>query len=380
MKYLIYLYFLFFAVIAHSQILPGAYQIDQYKTKLLNKRVALVGNHTSTIGQVHLLDTLLKHGIHIVTIFGPEHGFRGHADAGAKIKNELDPQTGIKIISLYGKHNKPRPSEMEGLDILIFDIQDVGVRFFTYLSTLQFIMEACAETDKELIVLDRPNPNIACIDGPVLEMKYRSFVGLIPIPVVYGMTIGEYAQMINEEAWLKNGVKCKLRVIPCKNYNRQSIYEPPMRPSPNLPNLRAIKLYASLALFEGTIINVGRGTDFPFQVFGHPKMDSSNIKYTPVSKQGAMYPPHKDTLSYGIDLRSVPLSEIECFSLKYLMFAYKHMPDKTNFFNRFFYNLSGSSMLRNQIEQGLPEDEIKDSWKPEIENFKRIREKYLIYK
>jgi uncharacterized protein YbbC (DUF1343 family) len=360
--------------------LPAAYSTQLYFPILKGKKVALVGNQTSVIGKVHLLDTLLSCGINVREIFCPEHGFRGNVDAGESVKNSTDAKTGIKIISLYGKHYKPKRSDLSEIDVVVFDIQDVGVRFYTYLSTLNYVMEACAENNKPLIILDRPNPNGFYIDGPVLEMKYKSFVGLHPIPLVYGMTIGEYALMLNGEHWLKNGETCNLKVIPCINYTHACKYEPVQRPSPNLPNLQSIYLYPSLAFFEGTSINVGRGTKFPFQVFGHPKLEKCKFSYMPESNSISPYPMHKDTLCYGLDLCHYTFPDSDYFTLKWLIFAYHNFPKDENFFNNYFYYLSGSSELIKQIKLGESEAEIKESWKKDIDNFKIIRSKYLIYK
>jgi len=364
--------------IESQEILPGAYSMSNYQTVITNKRIALVANQTSMVGNTHLLDTLHSLGIKIQKVFCPEHGFRGNVEAGERVKTETDAKTGIKIVSLYGRHYKPKPSELSDIDIVVFDIQDVGVRCYTYLSTLHYVMEACAENNKKLIVLDRPNPNGFYIDGPVLDLKYKSFVGLHPVPLVYGMTIGEYAQMINDEKWLKNEVNCDLAVIPCKNYTHQSRYSLPVRPSPNLRDMQAVYLYPSLTLFEGTCINIGRGTDFPFKVFGSPKLTNCDFTYTPECDPKVL-PMHCDTLCYGVDLRNYQLPDSNCFTLKWLIQAYSNYPEKSKFFNIFFYNLSGNKELRQQIEAGKSEQEIRDSWKEGINKFKLIRAKYLLY-
>jgi uncharacterized protein YbbC (DUF1343 family) len=365
----------------HGQtILPGANNISAYKDLLEGKKVALVANQTSMLGKTHLLDTLLSLGIKVNKVFCPEHGFRGNREAGENIKTEFDSKTGIKIISLYGRHYKPKLTELADIDIVVFDIQDVGVRCYTYLSTLHYVMEACAENKKRLIVLDRPNPNGFYIDGPVLDIKYKSFVGLHPVPLVYGMTIGEYAKMINGEKWLKDGIVCELTVISCKNYNHLSRYVLPVKPSPNLQDMQAVYLYPSLTLFEGTCINIGRGTDFPFKVFGNPYLDSASFTYTPKCRGPKIIPMHCDTLCHGVDLRNFLLPDSNCFTLKWLLMAYKYYPDKTNFFNLFFYNLSGNKVLREQIVAGKNEEEIKESWKRDMVEFKQTRNKYLIYK
>jgi uncharacterized protein YbbC (DUF1343 family) len=362
------------------EILPAAVRTYEYFPLLEGHKIALVGNNSSKIGNVHLLDTLLHKGIKVQKIFCPEHGFRGNIGAGEKVKTTVDPSTGIRIISLYGKHYKPKSSELADIDIVLFDIQDVGVRFYTYLSTLHYVMEACAENNKQLIVLDRPNPNSFYIDGPVLEMKYKSFVGLHPVPVVYAMTIGEYAQMINGEKWLKNGVQCRLKVILCENYSHALKYILPDRPSPNLPDMQAIYLYPSLALFEGTFINVGRGTPLPFQVFGHPEMLNADYVYIPEKLPEAPDPLHKNLKCYGVNLSNFVFSDSDYFTLKWLIFAYKNVQKKDDFFNIYFYNLSGNGQLIKQIENGQSEKEIKEGWKEDIEKFKLIRTKYLLYK
>jgi uncharacterized protein YbbC (DUF1343 family) len=380
---LLFIFINFFLTI-YSQtiqnITPAATRTSEYFPLLEGHKIALVGNNSSKIGNVHLLDTLLHKGIKVQKIFCPEHGFRGNIGAGEKVKTTIDPSTGIRIISLYGKHYKPKSSELADIDIVLFDIQDVGVRFYTYLSTLHYVMEACAENNKQLIVLDRPNPNSFYIDGPVLDMKYKSFVGLHPVPVVYGMTIGEYAQMINGEKWLKNGIQCRLKVILCENFTHASKYILPDRPSPNLPDMQAIYLYPSLALFEGTCINVGRGTPLPFQIFGHPEMKNAGYEYMPEKLPEAPDPMHKNLKCNGINLCNFVFSDSDCFTLKWLIFAYKNVEKKDDFFNIYFYNLSGTGQLIKQIENGQSEKEIKEGWNADIEKFKLIRSKYLLYK
>lgn len=380
LKSCIFILALLFPLNGNSQISPGAYNTPQYLHLIKDKKVAIVANQTSEINGVHLLDTLLSQGIQIKKIFCPEHGFRGTVDAGGKVKNEVDSKTGIKIISLYGRHYKPRANELKDIDIVIFDIQDVGVRFYTYLSTLHYVMEACAENKKPLIVLDRPNPNGFYIDGPVMQKKYSSFVGLHPVPIVYGMTIGEYALMINGEHWLKDSITCNLQVIPCKNYEHSSRYKLPIKPSPNLPTSQAILLYPSLALFEGTCINIGRGTEFPFEVFGSPYLNNCDFTYTPKSKHALSKPMHQDTLCYGVNLQNYQTNDSDAFTLKWLKFAYDNYPNKSNFFNVYFFYLVGNKELKKQIEQGIDEREIKKSWKNELETFSKIRVKYLLYK
>ncbi len=371
---------LFTVSFSYSQILPGAYAISRYLPVLKDKKVGVVANHSSVVEHTHLIDTLLKSGIRVIRIFSPEHGFRGNAEAGQKVKNEKDPKTGIPIISLYGKHYKPTASDLSQIDIVIFDIQDVGVRFYTYLSTLHYVMEACAENNIPLIVLDRPNPNGFYIDGPVLDLKFKSFVGLHPVPVVYGMTIGEYALMINGEKWLKNQLSCNLTVIPCTNYKHSEKVNLTIPPSPNLQNMQAIYLYPSLALFEGTVISVGRGTDKPFMCFGHPKLDTGNFFFKPKSNHISISPLYVDTLCRGFDLSHYNWNDSTTyFSLKWVMIAYQYFPEKNKFFNRFFYNLSGNYALRNQIEMGISEDSIRQSWQTDLIKFKEIRKKYLLY-
>ncbi len=356
-------------------IQTGAQATELYFPLLKNKRIGITANHTSKINESHLVDTLIKSGFHVIRIFCPEHGFRGSEEAGQKIKNQKDMATGLPLISLYGKHKKPEPSEMKDLDLMIFDLQDVGVRCYTYLSTLHYVMESCAENHIPLLVLDRPNPNGFYIDGPVLVPKYKSFVGLHPVPFVYGMSIGEYAKMINGEKWLAHKIQCDLTIIACKNYAHDSLYQLPVKPSPNLPNMRSVYLYPSLTLFEGTVINLGRKTAFPFQVFGHPQLQNADFEYTIVNKE-------EKVIYHGVDLRKPSIENIlkDRFTLKYLMFAYQNVPEKTDFFNLFFYNLSGTAELKRQIQQGCSEDEIRKSWQKDLEAFKLIRQKYLLYR
>ena len=380
----------FFLIIFYSSVLfagkiiPAAEQPELYLPLLKGKRIALVINHSSLVGKKYLVDTLLKHGIKVQKIFAPEHGFRGNADAGAHIKNSRDTQTGLPIISLYGKHKKPTKADLKGIDLILFDIQDVGVRFYTYLSTLHYIMEAGAEQHIPVIVLDRPNPNGHYIDGPLLQKKYRSFVGLHPVPLVYGMTIGEYARMINGERWLKAGKAVALTVIPLANYTHQSFYSLPVKPSPNLPNEMAVMLYPSLALFEGTVISAGRGTKKPFQLYGAPEYKVKKFFFIPRSRPGANYPKFRGQRCYGVDLSRTDFKtqyEKKRLNLSYLQNAYANYPDKKKFFlkNRFIDKLSGSDKLRKQIESGVSEEEIRKSWEKDLVSFKKIRKKYLLY-
>lgn len=379
------LMFIFLSTLLFSgKIIPAAEQLDLYLPLLKNKRIALVVNHSSLVIKRHLVDTLLKHGVKVQKIFAPEHGFRGEADAGAHIKNSRDKQTGLPIISLYDKHKKPTKRDLEGIDLILFDIQDVGVRFYTYLSTLHYIMEAGMEQHIPVIVLDRPNPNGHYIDGPLLQKKYRSFVGLHPVPVVYGMTIGEYAKMINGEKWLKGGGKVKLTVIPLANYTHSSSYSLPVKPSPNLPNDRAVALYPSLAFFEGTVISAGRGTKKPFQLYGAPKYEVKKFFFVPESRPGAKYPKFKGKRCYGVDLSKADFRKNRAkqhLNISYLQDAYAHYPDKNGFFlkNSFIHSLAGSDQLRKQIESGASEETIRKSWERDLDMFKQMRKKYLLY-
>ena len=372
------------------KVMTGACRMDQYLHLLKGKNIALVVNQTSRIEHQHLADTLKDSGINIKVIFAPEHGFRGDADAGAHVNNTTDAKTGIAIISLYGKKQKPTAEDLKDIDIVVFDIQDVGCRFYTFLSTLQYVMEACAENGKELLILDRPNPNGNYVDGPVLEMKYKSFVGVSKIPVVYGLTLGEYARMAKGEKWINDAEKLDLKVIACENYDHNTKYKLPINPSPNLRNERAVFLYPSLCFFEGTNVSVGRGTDFPFQVIGSPDivMDSG-FSFTPVSKPGAMDPPAKGQLCKGYDLRKYNKetgkelsTEMKGVNLKYLLKMYALTADKEKFFSspEFFDKLAGTDELRKQIMAGKTEAEIRSSWQPALKEYKEKRRKYLLYK
>jgi uncharacterized protein YbbC (DUF1343 family) len=366
--------------------LPGAVQFSSYKHLIEGKSIAIAANQTSMVGKLHLVDYLLQNGIkieRILKVFAPEHGFRNLMDAGEIIEDEKDIVTGLPIISLYGSHNKPTKEDMKGIDIVLFDIQDVGVRFYTYISTLQYILEACAENSIKCIVLDRPNPNGFYFDGNILDTAYISFVGMQPVPGVYGMTIGEYANMINGEGWLKNGMKCDLKVIKCKNYTHKTYYELPIKPSPNLPNQTSVYLYPSLCFFEGTNISLGRGTPFPFQVYGSPLLPDNGFSFTPESVPGAKNPHLLGVKCYGTDLRNaiidklVPSPEL---NLEWVIDAYRNYPDKDNFFTNYFDVLAGGPSLREQIQKGMTPEQIRESWKPGLEEFRKIREKYLLYK
>lgn len=361
-----------------TSILTGADNLKENLNLLKNKKIGIVTNQTGILSNgTHLVDYLLSEKIKIETIFAPEHGFRGTADAGELIKDGKDTQTGLPIISLYGNNKKPKPEQLKGIEILIFDLQDVGARFYTYISSLHYVMEACAENNIPLLVLDRPNPNGNIVDGPILESEFHSFVGMHEIPVLHGMTIGEYAKMINGEKWLSNGVQCNLSVISCKNYNRKMSYSLPVKPSPNLPNDQSINLYASLCFFEGTNVSVGRGTDKQFQIYGSPFLPKSNFSFTPKPNLGAKDPMYNGKLCYGEDLTKV--KKVSRLELQWLIKAYNETADKTKFFNSFFTKLAGTKKLQQQIESGFSEIEIRASWQEDLENFKVIREKYLIY-
>ncbi len=363
--------------------LPGAYQIQSYKQLLEGKSIAIVANQTSMVGKTHLVDTLFSSGIIIKAIFAPEHGFRDLADAGETVASSKDPKTGVPVISLYGSHYKPTPADLAGIDMVIFDIQDVGVRFYTYVSTLHYVMEACAENHVKCLILDRPNPNGFYCDGNILDTLHKSFVGMHPVPVVHGMTVGEYAGMINGEGWLKNKVKCDLIVIKCKNYTHNTYYELPIKPSPNLPNQNSVYLYPSLCFFEGTNISLGRGTSFPFQVYGSPSLPDTGFSFTPESVAGAKNPPLLGKKCFGVDLRNalkdgqVPSPKI---NLTWVIDAYRAFPDKSKFFIPYFDVLAGGPVLREQIERGMTEEQIRKTWKPGLVKFSKIREKYLLYK
>jgi uncharacterized protein YbbC (DUF1343 family) len=364
-------------------VIVGATRTETYFPLLQNKRLGVVANQTSLIGQTHLVDSLIHAGFNVVKAFGPEHGFRGGAGAGEEINSKVDAKTGIPVISLYGKNKKPTAEDLAGIDLMIFDIQDVGVRFYTYISTLTYVMEACAENKIPLILLDRPNPHGDYVDGPILEPAFSSFVGLHPVPVVYGMTMGEYALMVNGEYWLKDSVQCDLRVISLMNYDHNTRYELPVSPSPNLPNNTAIQLYPSLCFFEGTIISVGRGTDYPFQVIGHPDYVVGSFDFVPRDIPGkAMDPPYEGINCYGHSLVGYAENIQDTLwklNLFYLLEMYKVFSQRKDFFNPFFDKLAGSDKLRNQILQGMTEEEIRMTWQNDIYAFKEIRKKYLLY-
>jgi uncharacterized protein YbbC (DUF1343 family) len=367
-----------------KEVLPGAYKTENYFELIKDRKVALVVNQTSMIGEVHLVDSLKSLGVATIKIFAPEHGFRGDADAGEAIKDGIDNKTGIPIISLYGKKKKPSKEDLEGIEIIVFDIQDVGARFYTYISAMTYIMEACAGNNIDFMVLDRPNPNGHYVDGPVLKDQV-SFVGLHPVPVVHGMTIGEYAKMVNGEGWLKDGLQCNLNVIKCENYDHNIFYNLPVKPSPNLPNMRSIYLYPSICFFEGTTVSEGRGTNKQFQVYGHPKYIGGDFSFTPKSMIGAKYPKHENELCYGYDLTGISIEDIRSerkLNLDYLINFYNSFPKEETFFleNNFFDKLAGSNNLRNKILNGISTEEIRESWQKDLEKFNKIRKKYLLYK
>jgi uncharacterized protein YbbC (DUF1343 family) len=364
------------------EIKCGADLTGKYLPLLKGKTVAVVANQSSNIKNTHLVDSLLSLHVKIKKVFCPEHGFRGQADAGKEVSTEKDPKTGLTIVTLYGKNKKPLPEDLAGIDVVIFDIQDVGVRFYTYLSTLHYVMEACAENKKQLIVMDRPNPHGYYMDGPMLEPAYKSFLGLDPVPLVYGMTIGEYATMLNGEGWLKDKEKCDLKVIQLVGYSHRDLYELPVRPSPNLPNMSSVYLYPSLGLFEGTIMSVGRGTDFPFQVIGHPSLKNTPYHFTPESKPVAKEPKYKGQVCNGYDLVEFGnqyMKNLKKLYLFWLIGTYQATQDKEHFFDENFNYHAGNATLQQQIKEGKTEEQIRETWKPGLDAFKLIRKKYLLY-
>tara|TARA_B100000795_G_scaffold259412_1_gene234358 strand:+ start:1378 stop:2610 length:1233 start_codon:yes stop_codon:yes gene_type:complete len=368
-------------------IKTGAERTGLYLDLLEGKNIAVVANQTSVLEKrkekieecelVHLVDSLLSLGIIVKKVFAPEHGFRGKADAGEVIKDGFDTKTGLPIISLYGENKKPSAEQLKNIDVVVFDIQDVGARFYTYISSLHYVMEACAEAEIPVIILDRPNPNGHYIDGPVLELEHKSFVGMHKVPVVYGMTIGEYGQMINGEKWLKNGIQCDLKVIPLKNYNHSKAYRLPVKPSPNLPNDKSINLYPSLCFFEGTNVSAGRGTEMQFQIYGSPFLSKSDYTFTPQPNEGAKYPKYENKLCFGENLQKA--DNLNKIDLSYLIKAYK-LDSSKEFFNSFFTKLAGTKKLQQQIEDHLSEKEIRETWEKDLNEFKITRNFYLIYK
>jgi len=367
---------------APTQITPGAERTSLYFPLLQNKRIAVVANHSSLIGEQHLVDSLVRSGLQVMRVFSPEHGFRGTADAGERVDDSRDLVTGLPVVSLYGNNKKPQPKDLADVDLVIFDIQDVGARFYTYISTMTYMMEACAALKIPMLVLDRPNPNGFYVDGPILEKEFSSFVGLHPVPIVHGMTVGEYARMVNGEGWLENGLTCELTVIPVANYTHSDFYELPVRPSPNLPNKNAVYLYPSLCLFEGTVVSLGRGTELPFQIIGHPQYTKGDFVFTPRPMPGATNPPLMGAKCIGYNLTGFAEKMDENppqLNLSWLMDFYGELHDKTRFFTNFFEKLAGTAALRKQIEQGISEEEIRASWAPGLNEYKKIRKKYLLY-
>lgn len=376
---------------SESKILTGADQTDKYLPYLKGKRVAILANQTSIIGKSHMVDSLKSRGVNIVKVFGPEHGFRGNASAGVQVADETDPKTGIPIISLYGKKNKPSKEDLADVDVMVYDLQDVGVRFYTNINALSRLMEACAESDKEILILDRPNPNAYLIDGPILDMKFKSGIGMFPIPASHGLTVGEFAQMANGEGWLTNKVKCKLKIIPVANYNHEMAYTLPVSPSPNLNTQQGILLYPSTCLFEGTYLNHGRGTYFPFTVLGSPELKGIyEFSYTPTGIKGmAETPLHMNQVCYGLDLRNYDvniLRQKKQINIQWMMELYKAHPNKEKFFDSSLSNqmgvierLIGVADFRQQIIDGKSEAEIRASWEPGLSEYKKMRTKYLLY-
>jgi uncharacterized protein YbbC (DUF1343 family) len=369
----------------NNSIEVGAERFDLYVPLLEGKKVGIVGNHTSIIVKennstnfTHLADTLISLKIEVKKLFSPEHGFRGSADAGELIVDGKDTKTGLEIVSLYAENKKPTAAQLEGIDVIVFDLQDVGVRFFTYISTLHYVLEACGELNIPVIILDRPNPNAHYIDGPVLELVHTSFVGLHRVPVVYGMTIGEYGQMIVGEKWLLNEIQCDVTVIPIANYNHKKRYSLPVKPSPNLPNDKSINLYPSLCFFEGTSVSVGRGTEMQFQVYGSPFLNDREFQFIPKPNNGSKYPKHEGLICYGKDLREI--EDLEQINLEWLLDTYQQNTYENPYFTIFFTKLAGTKKLQEQIEQGFTEREIRKSWKDDLRDFKEIRKKYLIYR
>ena len=364
-------------IVPQKEVVTGASQLDLLLPKLKDKRVALVVNHTSLIGKTHLADTLKSRGVNIVKIFGPEHGFRGNAADGEHVNDSIDDKTGIPVVSLYGKNRKPTAKQFSNVDVVIFDIQDVGTRFYTYIGTMHYVMETCAETKKKLIILDRPNPN-AFVDGPMNEKPLQSFVAMHAIPIAHGLTVGELAQMINGEEWLANKLKCEIEIVTLKNWQHSDDYILPVKPSPNLPNNQAVKMYPYICLFEGTVISLGRGTPFPFQVLGNPELKAMPFQFTPQTIKGvAVNPPHENKLCYGIDLRNASIERK--IDLSYLFQMYKAYPDKEKFFLPYFDILAGNTTLKQQIKDGLTEEQIRESWKKDLTTYNEMRKKYLLY-
>jgi uncharacterized protein YbbC (DUF1343 family) len=382
LKYLITVLFIIIFLTSSAQVRCGAERVRQYYPLVQNKNIGVVTNFASLVGKVNVVDTLIRMGLRVEKIFCPEHGFRRYSDAGQTIKNSIDSTTRLPVISLYGKKKKPDPEDLKDIDIVVFDLQDVGARFYTYLSTLSYMMEACSQANIPLVVFDRPNPNGFYVDGPVMDSSLFSFIGMHPVPIVYGMTIGEYAKMVNEEGWLKDRMICDLQVIPLENYTHHTQCVLSAKPSPNLTDMNAIYLYPSLCLFEGTIISVGRGTSYPFEVFGHPDLKGASFQFTPQPGKGSINPLYSGHLCQGVDLRDYYKTHPEVFgrlNLGWLITVYKSLGSEPHFFNESFDRLAGTPNLRKQLTEGKTEQEIRLSWKEELERFKEIRKKYLIY-
>ena len=371
-------FFVFTAAAQKASPKPAIYDTAAYLPLLKGKTIGVIANQTSVKGDVHLVDYLLANDISIKRVFAPEHGFRGKADAGEKVEDGKDAKTGLPIISLYGKNKKPSQEMLDSLDVLVFDIQDVGVRFYTYISTLTYVMEAAAEKEIPVIVLDRPNPNGHYVDGPILKPEFKSFVGMHPVPVVYGLTIGEYGFMVNEEGWLADGFKCDYTVIKCLGYDHNARYKLPIKPSPNLPNERSIELYPSLCFFEGTVVSAGRGTDYPFQMFGAP-FYRTKVSFVPKPNEGSKHPKFEGQKCWGFKLADENAKRPMSMDLSYLDWAYKNAKDKSTFFNNFFNKLSGNAKLQEAIKAGVDVEEIYESWKSDLNTFKETRKKYLLY-
>jgi len=372
-----------FREIGPDEILTGAQRTELYFPIIQGKRLGLLANQTSTIGRTHLADSLLRSGFSLIRVFCPEHGFRGEAGAGDHVSDSRDPTTGLEVVSLYGQRKKPTPEDLRDIELMIIDIQDVGVRFYTYISSMSYVMEACAAKGIPVLVLDRPNPHGHYIDGPILKTAFSSFVGMHEVPLIHGMTLGEYALMVNGERWLQDRLQCELKVVRISGYTHRDMYQLPIQPSPNLPNMSAVYLYPSLALFEGTNLSVGRGTDVPFQVFGHPGLKEAPFRFTPESRPGvAAHPPHEGVLCKGYELHDFGDRFMQTYRRLYLFWlieTYKELGGPSDYFNPYFDKLAGSDELRTQILTGMSEQQIRESWKPGLDSYRQIRKKYLLY-
>lgn len=367
-----------------AQPIPGAWSMEEYLPLLASSRVALVVNHTSMVGNTHLVDTLLARGVQIKVIFAPEHGFRGRANAGEHINDTIDPRTGIPVKSLYGKKKKLTAADLDSIDLVVFDIQDIGVRFYTYIHTMFYVEEACAQYNKPFMVLDRPNPNGHYTDGPIFDPAFKSFLGITPLPIVHGCTVGELAKMNKGEYWIQEADSLDLIVIPCKNYTHQTPYAPPVKPSPNMPDYRSVLLYPGICLFEGTKVSVGRGTVTPFQWFGYPGFPAGDTTFTPLPNEGASAPLYCKMLCNGMNLGPVSIDTLYAkaqMDFSWLLLFYQKSPKKSDFFlkNGFFELLAGNRSFRHQIEEGMTEKEIRASWQPGLERYREMRKKYLLY-